>query len=283
MPESVAALDCPTVPSCGNGTAGQPASRTNKSGTARGTSAGTARLKALEKLALLRDRQQDRGWDNATDDTSALSHRPESRRDSGGTVSAPVPCRVPPGQPAERALGLGALPAGPCSDCGGGLWWCVSVLSAGPGPGRLPRSCQAGRCGGGGAGRWSGGGAPSSVNPGRHARGAGRGGDVAPARLPCYGESDGGSEIPASRRVSESLRLRVGLLHGKAMPVLCQFSYDVLVGAQSRPEESLVVEILWSAERVPESSRFRAGIPGRYPVRRTPACRQGYDPNEQPS
>src|SRR5271166_4112567 len=111
MPESAAAIYCPAVPPHGSGTAGQPAPGTDKGGTASGTIAGTARLKTLEKLASLRDRQRDRDRDNTTDGASALSHPPESRRESAGTVLTPVSCPVPPGQPA-RPSGR----AGHCED-----------------------------------------------------------------------------------------------------------------------------------------------------------------------
>jgi len=136
MPESVAAMDCPAVPPRGNGTAGQINPAPKPTGTPCGTSAGTARLQALEKLALLRDRQRDRGRDNAPNGSAALSRRPVSQQARGGTVSATVPNPVPPCKSAAclSPLDLGELPANPCPACGAGLWWRVSMLAGGPGP-----------------------------------------------------------------------------------------------------------------------------------------------------
>jgi hypothetical protein len=132
MADSVAATDYPAVPLAGNGTAGQINPATMPTGTACRTSIGTARLKALEKLATLRDRQRDKGRDNVTDGAATLPHRTDARHGGDGTVSAPAPNagRTNP----SAFLDLAELPAGPCPACGGSLWWRLSVLSGGPGP-----------------------------------------------------------------------------------------------------------------------------------------------------
>jgi hypothetical protein len=56
MLELISQPNCPTVPPPGIGTAGQSVSEMDKGGTQAGTATVTARMKALEKLAFLRDR-----------------------------------------------------------------------------------------------------------------------------------------------------------------------------------------------------------------------------------
>jgi hypothetical protein len=130
MREPVSNPDCPAVPLPGNGTAGQSGLETTAAGTVAGTDIDTVRKIALQKLAFLRDRQRDKGWDNG-DERSFPTVPPTSpERDGGGTVT---------GSPA--ALDLGVLPTRPCSDCGGEAWWRLSMLPDGPGPWRCER-CQ---------------------------------------------------------------------------------------------------------------------------------------------
>jgi hypothetical protein len=50
-------------------------------------------------------------------------------------TAIPSPPTVSPGaREGEASIELGMLPAAPCTVCGLGLWWRVSVLSGGPGP-----------------------------------------------------------------------------------------------------------------------------------------------------
>jgi hypothetical protein len=50
------------------------------------------------------------------------------------TAIAGPPVVSPCAPEGEVSIELGMLPAAPCTVCGGGLWWCTSVLSGGPGP-----------------------------------------------------------------------------------------------------------------------------------------------------
>ena len=114
----------------GIGTAGQSVSGTDKGGTRAGTATVPARMKAPEKLAFLRDRQRDKGWDNGDERPVPTVPPTSSRWDASGTVTG-----------VSAALDLGVLPTRPCSDCGGDVWWRLSMLSDGPGPWRCER-CQ---------------------------------------------------------------------------------------------------------------------------------------------
>jgi hypothetical protein len=62
--EFVSKLDCPAVPLPRNGTAGQSSFETTVARTVAGTDSDRVRKIALRKLAFLRDRQRDNGWDN---------------------------------------------------------------------------------------------------------------------------------------------------------------------------------------------------------------------------
>jgi hypothetical protein len=130
MHELISKPNCPTVPPPGIGTAGQSVSEMDKGGTQAGTATVTARMKALEKLAFLRDRQRDKGWDNGDERPVPTVPPTSSRRDASGTVTG-----------VSAALDLGVLPTRPCSDCGGDVWWRLSILSDGPGPWHCER-CQ---------------------------------------------------------------------------------------------------------------------------------------------
>jgi hypothetical protein len=111
-PEPVSTPHCPAVPHPADGTAGQSRPGTTPAGTVGGTDSDTVRKIALQKLAFLRDRQRDKGWDNG-DRWPVPTVPPTSpERDASGTVT---------GSPA--ALDLGVLPTRPCSDCGGKVWW----------------------------------------------------------------------------------------------------------------------------------------------------------------
>jgi hypothetical protein len=79
--------NCPTVPPPGIGTVGQSVSGTDKGGTRAGTATVPARMKALKKLAFLRDRQRDKRWDNGDERPVPTVPPTSPERDRGGTVN----------------------------------------------------------------------------------------------------------------------------------------------------------------------------------------------------
>jgi hypothetical protein len=137
MPESVPGMHCPTVPFPGSGTVGQSAPAIGRSGTTPETIIGTPRLKALEKLALLRDRQRDSERDSGQVPSVPGVPLPGQNAGLSGTIPTPVPNtgRRVVEIIASASLDLGTLPSGPCLDCGGRRYSRLSVLSEGrPGP-----------------------------------------------------------------------------------------------------------------------------------------------------
>lgn len=130
MEPIVAVRHCPAVPRPGGGTTGQSAVITKEDGTGPGTAGGTAARNALERLQIAWDRARDGQRDNARIERLPLSRRAVAPGVVSETAFRAVLMPVPAIQPFD----LAHLPAAPCSACGQGAWWRVSVLSGGPGP-----------------------------------------------------------------------------------------------------------------------------------------------------
>jgi hypothetical protein len=153
MLESVANMGCPAVPLSGSGTAGQPTSETELSGTETATGVGTTSLKALAFRLLERDKARDTGRDSKPLPSVRSVPLPGQQTGRSGTVLSAVTVPACPVQGDKTTNPLAILdsrelPVGLFPACGNGMWWRVSILSGGPGQ----WTCE--RCSAPGLGVW---------------------------------------------------------------------------------------------------------------------------------